>query len=264
MVLSVLISNQSTDETSQSDLAMAAGQRDVEAFKFIFEREGGNPFKRSKGFECSPFHTAAMVGCTKLVKYILENCTNGKEVDVNLREDECNKTALHFAATNGYVETVNFLLAANAERNPKSFDIWTPMHYAAENGHAEVILTLLNHGANPDLKNETSQTPAHLAAVYNHPKCFQVLVDHYGEIAMSNMKETARIIRFTVPGIIPDICKKIAAFAVPPSDLDVKDIWDKSAVDWAVETMDSGYGFGWDATIAKTLLVADEQDCWFF
>jgi len=256
------VANQSINWNVQNDLTIAASQRDTEAFKFILKREGGYPFMNSKNGEGSPFHIAAMVGCTTLVKYILENCSSNSKLDVNLREPSCNKTALHFSATNGYVETVEFLLSAGAESHPLSFDVWTPMHYAAENGHAEVIVVLLNYGANPDIKNETSQTPAHLAAVYDHPFCFQTLVEHYGNRASRVMRETARIVRSTVPGLIPDMCRKIAAYAVPPSDLDIRDDWNKSAVDWAIETMDSS--LGWDSKIAETLLIADEQDGWFF
>jgi len=233
-------------QSVQNDLVRAASHRDTEAFKFIYHREGGDPFVRPKKGECSPFHTAAMVGCTELVSYILDNCSTNKRVDINLREEDCNKTALHFAATNGYVETVTFLLENGAEPHPLSFDIWTPMHYAAENGHAEVIIVLLNHGADPDVRNETSQTSAHLAAVYDHPQCFHIFVQHYGKRAKRTMWNTARIICSSVPGLIPEMCKKIAAFAVPPADLSIKDDWDKSPMDWAAETIFSGCGRGWE------------------
>jgi len=256
--------NELLNESVQNDLAVAAAQGDAEAFKFILKREGGYPFMCSKKNECSSFHVAAMVGCTTLVNYILENCSADKKQAVNVQEKSCNKTALHFAATNGYAETVKFLLAVGAEPDPQSFGMWTPMHFAAENGHAEVIRTLLDNGADPDIKNETLQTPAHLAAVYDHPVCFQILVEHYGKKSMRIMRERARIVRSTVPGLIPELCKKIAAFAVPPSDLDFKDVWNKSAVDWAIETMNSGCGLGWDAKIAKTLLVSEDRNAWFF
>jgi len=234
-------------ESVQNDLVEAASHSDIEAFKFIYLREGGDPFVRPKKGECSPFHTAAMVGCTEIVRYILENCSANKQLDINSREEDCNKTALHFAATNGYVETVTFLLSNGAEPHPLSFDTWTPMHYAAENGHADVIVVLLNYGAHSDIKNENSQTPAHLAAVYDHPQCFQIFVKHYGSRAKKIMGETAGIIRLSVPGLIPEMCMKIATFAVPPADLDIKDDWDRSPMDWAVETMYSGCGLGWEA-----------------
>jgi len=249
-------------ESVLNDLVKAASHRDLEAFKFIFKREGGNPFARPKNRECSAFHIAAMVGCTELVRYILENCTGNKHKYVNLREDDCNKTALHFAATNGYVKTVEYLLGIGAEPDPLSFDFWTPMHYAAENGHAEVIVVLLNYGADPNTKNETSQTPAHLAAVYDHPQCFQVFVQHYGNRAIRIMGETARVVRLSVPGLIAELCRKIAAFAVPPADLDVRDDWEKSPTDWVFETTYCGSDLGWaavnidwDANIANN---------WFF
>jgi len=249
-------------ESVLNDLVRAASHRDLEAFKFIYKREGGNPFARPKNRECSAFHTAAMVGCTELVRYILENCSKNKYNDVNLREDDCNKTALHFAATNGYAKTVAFLLRIGAEPDPLSFDLWTPMHYAAENGHAEVIIVLLNHGADPNIKNETSQTPAHLAAVYDHPQCFQVFVQHYGNRAIRTMGETARVVRSLIPGLIPDICRKIAAFAIPPADLNIRDDWEKSPIDWVFETMYCGSGVGWAAVDIDW--DANIADNWFF
>jgi len=254
------------NEDVQTDLVEACSQRDLNAFKFILYREGGHPFLRPNTTECSPFHTAAMVGCTEILKYILENCSRDQHVDVNQREGDCNKTALHFAATNGYVETVLYLLNAGADPDPLSFDLWTPMHYAAENGHEDVIVALLNNGANPDIKNQTSQTPAHLAAVYDHPKCFQVIVEHYGFRALKRQRKTAGVIRSLIPGLIPDMCKEISAYAIAPSDLDILDDWDRSPVDWAIETRNSKAGEGWDPNISKILLVASEQeqDAWFF
>jgi len=232
-------SEKNVNKVVQKDLIEAVKQKDLEAFKFILHREGGDPFHhpgKEANYRCSPFHTAAMIGCTKIVRYILERCDDYSAV-IDLREEDFSKTALHFAATNGYVETVEFLLKNGAHPSPKAPDLWTPMHYAAENGHPEVIRVLLDYGADPDLRNKTSQTPAHLAVIYVHPTCFQVLVEYYGTYALRRMQETARAIRSSVPAFIPDNCRNIAAFAVTPSDLNIEDDWNKTPLDWAVENM---------------------------
>lgn len=254
------------NEGVQKDLVRAASLRDLNAFTFILHREGGNPFRRPNMTECSPFHTASMVGCTEIVNYILVNYGGSgyQNMDVNQREGDCNKTALHFAATNGYVETVIFLLKEGADPDPLSFDLWTPMHYAAENGHADVIVALLNNGANPDIMNETSQTPAHLAAVYDHPICFQIIVEHYGFRALMTQRKAASLIRSLIPGLIPDMCKEISEYAIAPSNLDILDDWERSPVDWAIETRNSKAGEGWDSNLSEILLVASDQDAWVF
>jgi len=250
------------NELVQRDLIQAIKQKDLEAFKFIITREGGDPFLhpgKRESHRCSPFHTAAMIGCTGIVKYILESSDDPKAM-INLREENFGKTALHFAATNGNLETVRFLLLNGANPMPKAPDLWTPMHYAAENGHPDVIKTLLDYGANPDLQNETSQVPAHLAAIFLHPDSLQVLLEYYGTWALSKMRDTARAIRSSVPTLIPDTCKNIAAFAVAPSNPDIDDDWNKTPLDWAAENI-SFDGGNITSYVNGYLGVVDD---WFF
>lgn len=254
------------NELVQRDLIVAIEQKDLEAFKFIITREEGDPFLhpgKRENHRCSPFHTAAMIGCTEIVKYILES-SNDPQAVINFREENFGKTALHFAATNGNLETVRFLLQKGADPIPKAPDLWTPMHYAAENGHPDVIMVLLDYGANPNLQNETSQVPAHLAAMYDHPNSLQILLEYYGTWALSKMRDAARAIRSSVPTLIPDTCKNIAAFAVTPSNPDIDDDWNKTPFDWAVENIsfDSSEAGG-DITsyVSEYLGVVD---VWFF
>jgi len=252
------------NEDVQNDLVRSVCQKDLVAFKFILHREGGKPFLRPNTHECSPFHTAAMVGCTDIVKYILDTFSVNKNADVNKTEKDCNKTALHFAATSGYVETVLYLLIAGANPDALSFDLWTPMHYAAENGRADVVVTLLENGADPDIENETLQTPVHLSAVYDHPACFRVLVIVYGSKVLKRQHEVSMVVRASVPGLIPDMCKKISTYAVAPCNLDILDVWDRSPTDWAIETINCNGGEEWDTTIREILRAASEHDGWFF
>lgn len=98
--------------------------------------------------------------------------------------------------------------------------------------------------------------------MFDHPQCFQIFVHYYGDKAKRNLDETARTVQSTAPGLIIDICNKIATFAVPPADLNIKDDWDKSPMEWALETMYNGCGLGWGAVD----IFWDENiaDNWFF
>jgi len=254
------------NELVQRDLNQAIELKDLEAFKFIINREGGDPFlhpAKQWNHRYSPFHTAAMIGCTEIVKYILESFIDPQAV-INLREKNFGKTALHFAATNGNFETVRLLLLKGADPMPKALDLWTPMHYAAENDHPEVIKVLLDHGANPDLENESSQVPAHLAAMYVHPESLQILLEYYGTRALSKMRDTATAIRSSVPALILETCQNIAAFAVSPSNPNIDDEWNKTPLDWAVENVSFEVGEdGCNITnyVSKYLGVVND---WFF
>ena len=68
--------------------------------------------------------------------------------------DECDESALHFAAQNGDIARVRQLLADG--RSPNGFDeiAKTPLHYAAENGHIDIMRVLLEAGADVNANEE--------------------------------------------------------------------------------------------------------------
>ena len=68
--------------------------------------------------------------------------------------DECDESALHFAAEDGDITRVRQLLADG--RSPNVFDeiSKTPLHYAAENGHIEIMRMLLEAGADVNANEE--------------------------------------------------------------------------------------------------------------
>jgi len=165
----------------QTKLIRAVNQRNLRAYQSILVRESGNPFlpfvHPAKG-ECSSWHTAAMIGATDILAFILRTCSKDTVAVVDIREEGWNKTALHYAAWSGNVNTVRFLLVNGASTGLQTFDKQTPLHYAAEYGYVDVVKVLLEYGADVNVKNETSQTPAHLCAVFGNTVCFQILVDH--------------------------------------------------------------------------------------
>jgi ankyrin repeat protein len=74
--------------------------------------------------------------------------------------------ALHFAARQGAVTTVDALLKGGADVNQRGAgDKTTAIVVAAVNGHFDLVSYLLDHGANPNLPSEGGVTP--LYAVIN-------------------------------------------------------------------------------------------------
>ncbi|KAI9018012.1 ankyrin repeat-containing domain protein [Phycomyces nitens] len=128
--------------------------------------------------------TAAYQGKLFIVKSLLEK-TDGLN-----SKDEDGRTALHWAASGGHVDVVQFLLEKGALtlRDEVIHDIitiffniyiygycntlypqsgWTPLMIAASAGHEKVVELLLEHGSDPLEQNESGQTALHYAASKN-------------------------------------------------------------------------------------------------
>jgi ankyrin repeat protein len=90
-------------------------------------------------------------------------------------------TALHLAARQGYVETVDALLDAGADVNAQSAgDKTSPLLIATINGHFDLGKHLLDRGADPSLASEAGATPLYAAvnvtwapkALYPQPQAY--------------------------------------------------------------------------------------------
>ena len=79
--------------------------------------------------------------------------------DLNAR-DMWGETPLHYAAMEGYTDSVNVLLEAGADVNAREGFIGnTPLHNAASCGHEEISKTLIRAGADVNAKNKYGETP---------------------------------------------------------------------------------------------------------
>ena len=73
-------------------------------------------------------------------------------------------TALHEAASCGYLDIVVLLLENGANPNIQdSIQRCTPIHLAAKNGHLEVVMSLVRCGARLDLRNAGGKIPQQCA-----------------------------------------------------------------------------------------------------
>ena len=79
--------------------------------------------------------------------------------DLNAR-DMWGETPLHYAAMNGYVDSINVLLEAGADVDAREGFIGnTPLHNAASCGHEEICKTLIRAGADLNARNKYGETP---------------------------------------------------------------------------------------------------------
>ncbi|MDX2083460.1 MAG: ankyrin repeat domain-containing protein [Rickettsiales bacterium] len=128
-------------------------------------------------------HIAARFGDLEQLKKVLSFiASNSKEIKhyVNLRDDDF-LMPIHYAAKNGWVDVVKFLLAQGSENNPKSGSgdrEWTPIHYAARSGHLEIIKILLNNGVDKETKTSFGLTPLIVAAEFGHAAILKYLLDN--------------------------------------------------------------------------------------
>lgn len=79
-------------------------------------------------------------------------------VDLNTIKFDCNASALHVAAANGYIQVVEFLLENNFHINVDDDDNWQPIHAAACWGQAEILEILAQAGADLDARTKNGET----------------------------------------------------------------------------------------------------------
>jgi len=73
-------------------------------------------------------------------------------------------TALHYAASYGYLEITELLLAKNSDVNAKNSEGVTPLHYAASFGRKDIAELLLSNKANVNIGDGIGRTPLYDAA----------------------------------------------------------------------------------------------------
>lgn len=121
-------------------------------------------------------------GDEKVVRTLLR-----KRVDVNAPEPD-GSTALHYAAHQGDLTTVDLLLRAGAKVVANQYGA-TPLSLAAANGNATVVSRLLRAGANPNAAAPGGETPLMAAARAGRTAAVSALLEAGAD---PNAKEATR------------------------------------------------------------------------
>jgi ankyrin repeat protein len=120
---------------------------------------------------------AAMRGDTGAVRTLLRD-----GADVNAAQGD-GMTALHWAALNGDLATMNVLLYAGATPDPLTrLGGYTPLHLASSRGHEAVVARLLEAGGRHDAVTTTGVQPLHLAAQAGDPRSLTALLERGADI----------------------------------------------------------------------------------
>ena len=95
--------------------------------------------------------------------FLLQELIRGGENVKALDND--SRTALHYAAREGYLDCLKLLIKAGADLNAKENDGWTALHWAARNGKLDCVKALIEAGADLNAQKNDGWTALHLAAV---------------------------------------------------------------------------------------------------
>ncbi|CAH0042324.1 unnamed protein product [Clonostachys rhizophaga] len=191
---------------------------------YLNKREATLFLAKQPGVDCyigdrlgySPIQIAVLNGDIELLEAMVEG-----GVDINYDPHECGNTIVTFAAAQGCVEALKFLLSVpGAQVNPKPGISCWPLGVAAHQGHARIIEVLLEYPDTiVDATDENGNTPLLITAHLDHKEATEVLLASYkldinkkcsrGYTALGAAveKQNVSMIRrlLAVPGIDPEL-----------------------------------------------------------
>jgi len=182
-------------------LPQAAAEGDLGAVRKMIA-EGIDVDYREDNFIKTALHLAAREGHKDMVSFLLS-----KGANINAKDGWPGCTALHYAAEKGYAEIARVLLEAHADVNiPREYPKGeTPLHTAARAGHKDIVELLISHGADVNAKNEAGQTALDLALSQNRKDVVELLVAKGAAVpsihAASQLGDLARVQAFLEGGV---------------------------------------------------------------
>ncbi|KAJ3459672.1 hypothetical protein MRS44_015745 [Fusarium solani] len=129
-------------------------------------------FEGSDGY--LPIHAAALNGHGEFVRQLLS------ETNADVDQETCDgtqRTALHIAAEDGFIDVVETLLSHGAAVDRGDEDDWSALHFAASTGELEVVNVLIQSKADLNKKSNEGNSPISLAAENGHLAVVEALVE---------------------------------------------------------------------------------------
>ncbi|KAK6949552.1 hypothetical protein Daesc_009635 [Daldinia eschscholtzii] len=145
-----------TDEEGVTAFHEAALRRSQSVVQLLLEYGVDVDEKCSSG-GVTALTVASMVGCTEIVRLLLEH-----HAAINTMDVEGNG-ALQYAATSEYTETMQFLLENGADIEARNYKSETPLLRAASAGAREAVRVLVENGADLGSKDFEGLTVLHRA-----------------------------------------------------------------------------------------------------
>jgi ankyrin repeat protein len=132
----------------------------------------------------TPLHFAARQGYIGLIQFIVD-----KDADVNLKTAS-GSTALHEAAMSGNANAMRLLIEKGADVNAQDAKGNSVMHIAIPfASHQAILSLLLENGANPNLRDEHGESPLHIVIKLNRtPNVLQTLLDGKADVSIRNIE----------------------------------------------------------------------------
>ncbi|XP_052244711.1 uncharacterized protein LOC127853920 isoform X2 [Dreissena polymorpha] len=108
------------------------------------------------------------------------------QAGATLDTDQDGRTALHYAALNGFPDVTRFLIEKGCNKDIQDDSGYTPLHRAASQGHIEVITILLESGCDLNAQDEHGNAAIHEAAWNGFSKTLELLVKYEVDVSLVN------------------------------------------------------------------------------
>lgn len=173
------------DENGYSSMHYAIAQGDIEAVKYLVEKNWNIDYPTSNDTKDTTIHLSIDSGNVMMLHYLV---TNG--VDPN----QCNlagQNGLIYAAFKNKLLHVSYLLhIKNITKNAQDEDGNTALHHAVKNGNIIIVKELLKHNVNVKKANREGMTPLHIAAKTRNSYIAQLLLEN--DISLFNITDNYR------------------------------------------------------------------------
>ncbi|AGC41953.1 ankyrin repeat-containing protein [Myxococcus stipitatus DSM 14675] len=210
-------------ETQQPTIHEAAAAGDLQGLTQALQRGEGIDAPRDGGV--TPLMAAAFNGQTAAVQHLISHQAS---LDV---QSVAGWTALLYAAKRGHAETLRALLKAGANPHLTAKEGETAIIEAAFSRHEDALMVLLQAGVTSGKPTSIGLTDLIVCADSGFLPAVRLLVERQASVNDANVYGETALIRASLRGHTA-----IVAFLLRHgADRSLKDTFDKTAKDWAVE-----------------------------